>query len=250
MHNGFIHQDTNTKVSMIFNNNRGYSAETQTFNSEATDPCASGVLYIRPHPVAGNDMFQYSYTGSSWSNIGSKPEGDTSKIGIVGSAEERAKSKAGSAGWAFWDDAKDCVTEASVCSSGTDGIVIFKSGNKFGLLDKSSKLLGWENSFKDAKLGVGARQSCYIDRTNTSAMSNVTVYDYDKFVNDPDFYITGEGSASYTPPADDDDDGDDDNTGEFEPLAGQVKPIQPEIPMALKIGVPVALGIVVIMAMK
>jgi hypothetical protein len=195
-------------------------------------------------------MFQYSYTGSSWSNIGSKPEGDTSKIGIVGSAEERAKSKAGSAGWAFWDDAKDCVTEASVCSSGTDGIVIFKSGNKFGLLDKSSKLLGWENSFKDAKLGVGARQSCYIDRTNTSAMSNVTVYDYDKFVNDPDFYITGEGSASYTPPADDDDDGDDDNTGEFEPLAGQVKPIQPEIPMALKIGVPVALGIVVIMAMK
>jgi|TARA_B100001564_G_scaffold354849_1_gene366139 hypothetical protein len=247
MHDGFIHQDTNTKVSMIFNNNRGYSAETQTFNSEATDPCASGVLYIRPHPVRGNDMFQYSYTGGSWSNIGEKVEGG-SNIGIVGSAEERAKSKAGSAGWAFWDDAKDCITEASVCSSGTDGIVIFKSGNKFGLLNKSSKLLGWETSFKNAKLGVGARNSCYIDRTETSAMSNVTVYDYDKFVNDPDFYITGEGSASYTPPANDDDDNDD--TGEFEPLAGQIEPITPEIPMALKIGVPVALGIVVIMAMK
>ncbi|MBK65260.1 MAG: hypothetical protein CMB47_07065 [Euryarchaeota archaeon] len=244
MHDGFIHQDTNTKVSMIFNNSRSYSAESQTFNAEAADPCASGVLYIRPHPVRGNDLFQYSYTGSSWSNIGAKEEGG-SNIGIVGSAEERAKSKAGSAGWAFWDDAKDCITEASVCSSGTDGIVIFKSGGKFGLLDKSSKLLGWEKTFKDAKLGVGARKSCYIDRTNTSAMSNVTVYDYDKFVNDPDFYITGEGSASYTPPADDDDD-----DGGFEPLAGQVKPIEPEIPMAVKIGIPVVIIGAVIYMMK
>ena len=75
-------------------------------------------------------------------------------------------------------------------------------------------------------------------------MSNVTVYDYDKFVNDPDFYITGEGSASYTPPADDDD------TGEFEPLAGQVKPIEPEIPMAVKIGIPVVIIGAVVYMMK
>ena len=36
MHSGFIHQDTNTKVSMIFNNNRSFSAESEEPNTIIT----------------------------------------------------------------------------------------------------------------------------------------------------------------------------------------------------------------------
>jgi len=245
---GYLYRDSKCKSNFIFNADNSTSG-IQTFSAEAADPCASGVLYIRPHPVRGDDMFQYSTSGSSWSNIGDKLEEGGSKVGIVGSAEERAKSKAGAAGWSYWDDAKTCITEATACPSGSDGIVIFKSGNKFGLLNKDSQLLGWENSLQDAKLHVGGKNSCYIDRTTTSATSIVTVYDYDKFVNSPEYYTTGEGSSSYTPPAEDEDEDEDEDEAPTTPLTGQVNTTQSGVSPVM-IGAGVVGLIVVVMAMK
>jgi len=250
---GFIQTDTNSKSSLYFNSENSNEDSNFSFSSEASDPCASGVIYIRPHPVRGGDMWQYSRTGSGWSNIGSKAEGDN-KVGIIGTAEERVKSKAGAAGWALWSNAQSCITPATVCSSNTSGgIVIFKSGNKFGMLNSSSKLLGWENSLNEAKLNVGGNNKCYIDRTSTSAVSNVTKYDYNKFINEPEFYTTGEGSQAYTPPTVVDGDIDTDDEPDIQTLTEDVTVVESTklgIPMPVLIGVPIAILGVLAISMK
>ena len=121
------------------------------------------------------------------------------------------------------------------------------------MLNSSSKLLGWENSLNEAKLNVGGNNKCYIDRTSTSAVSNVTKYDYNKFINEPEFYTTGEGSQAYTPPTVVDGDIDTDDEPDIQTLTEDVTVVESTklgIPMPVLIGVPIAILGVLAISMK
>ena len=223
---GFIHTDNNSRSSLFFNQSPSFNAETLELHSETRKFAASptlpsgtrildGYLTNAPADIDGSDKTKKAIFEINPSGTG---EDGTYHISYKG----------------YNDGCRGTQSEGGPC-----GCSKRHKGLESAKALITSGYTPWMTGGSSPQ--CNAEPAYWIDKTSIVSLTcgDETAKNYD---------ATGDYGDASLCEYEEDDDTDDDTDDSTDDSTGE--PIKAEIPMALKIGVPAVLGLVVIMAMK